>query len=100
MDSSRLFATHRKLLWRRALHSATVWPNDSSIHTAMVTSKMSPAEKQAIIDKFNHEDKAGMAMILTFKVSSCGLNFQKKSWNSTFIDPPPNVPIGVQAVGR
>lgn len=39
-------------------------------------------------------------MILTFKVSSCGLNLQKKSWNSTFIDPPPNVPIGLQAVGR
>ena len=72
----------------------------ANVDALLFSAALNADRRQAMIDRFNKVEKETSVMVATYSMGSVGLNLQKNCWHVIMFDPPPNIPIGVHAVGR
>ena len=71
----------------------------ANVDAMLFSAALNAEKRQQMIERFNDTDE-GMIMVATYSMGSLGLNLQKRCWRVIMFDPPPNIPLGVQSVGR
>jgi len=66
----------------------------------MISSDMSPEDREQVIVDFNSPSKKPRVLVLSYGLSSCGLNLHHASHITLHFDTPISKPVGDQANGR